>query len=77
MKTRRHNSNSPTMTPATIPFAPRCGKSYHLLLNFRKLSRNSCKEISLATARKKQNKSIERRLPSIMSINTSKSDNKN
>ncbi|CAK9315481.1 unnamed protein product [Citrullus colocynthis] len=36
------------MTPATIPFTPRCGKSYHLLLNLRKLSRNSSKEVTFS-----------------------------
>lgn len=50
MKTRLHSSNSPTITPATIPWAPRCGKSYHLLLNFKKLSRKAFKDPSVATA---------------------------
>lgn len=50
MKTRRLKSRSPTITPATIPFTPRWGKSYHLLLNCKKLSKNSCKEVSAATA---------------------------
>lgn len=49
MKTRRHNSSSPTITPATIPLTPWKGKSYHLLLNSRKLSKKSCNDASLAT----------------------------
>lgn len=50
MKTRRLKSLSPTITPATIPFTPRWGKSYHLFLNCKKLSKNSCREASAATA---------------------------
>lgn len=58
MKTRRLKSSSPTITPA-IPLAARCGKSYHLLLNCRKLSRNSCREVSAATA--KHNRNIQQK----------------